>query len=436
VNINSNDGRKRVIIKNVKPEIDSGKFPIKRAIGDKVVVEADVFTDGHDALSCALLYVYNRLLSLNEVGGFPQTFGILLEEFHDFNKSRNDFWPHSLNATSTHDTKRGEDVRARLNVLSELPEEWERQVRKWSKINGKKKRKIDGLRAPDKNDEYFIYQTLIGVFPFGDEDYPVFVERIQNYVVKAVREAKVHTAWLKPDHAYEEACVSFVDRLLESSPQNQFLEEFLPFQKKVAFYGIFNSLSQLLLKVTSPGVPDFYQGAELWDLNLVDPDNRRSVDFEKRRALLRDIIDGIQRDISSFIAELLRTKEDGRIKLFLTYMTLKARNQHPQVFREGSYIPLKVAGKFRDLVVTFARKYQKRWAVTVAPRFLVSLVSNGEYPLGTEVWHDTQVLLPEGSPMEWNNMLTREIIGNSNAVRIGEVLQHFPVALPVVEERT
>jgi (1->4)-alpha-D-glucan 1-alpha-D-glucosylmutase len=382
------------------------------------------------------LYIFNRLLSLNEVGGFPQTLGISSEEFHGFNKSRNDFWPYSLNATATHDTKRGEDVRARLNVLSELPEEWETNIRRWSRINSKKKSRIDGHKAPDKNDEYFLYQTLVGAFPFGDEDYPAFVERIKSYVIKAVREAKVHTAWLKPDQAYEEACLSFVDRLLETPPQSRFLEEFLSFQKKVAFYGIFNSLSQLLLKITSPGVPDFYQGTELWDFNLVDPDNRRPVDFEQRRALLRDINDGVQRDILSFITELLRTKEDGRIKLFLIHKALRARNKHPQVFQEGRYIPLEVDGKFRDHMVAFARNHQKSWAVTVAPRFLVALVNHDEDPLGSEVWRDTHVVLPEGSPGEWNNVFTGEVIGNSKALGIGEVLLHFPVALLVAEERT
>ena len=381
------------------------------------------------------LYIYNRLLSLNEVGGFPKTFGTSLAEFNDFVQSRNELWPHALNATSTHDTKRGEDVRARLNVLSELPDEWEANIKKWSKISSKLKRKIDGLRAPDKNDEYFIYQTLVGAFPFGNEDYPAFVQRMESYVIKAVREAKVHTAWLKPDHAYEEACVSFVGRLLESPLQNQFLREFLPFQRKVAFYGIFNSLSQVLLKVASPGVPDFYQGAELWDLNLVDPDNRRPVNFQTRRAMLQEIYDGVQGDIYSFIAELLRTKEDGRIKLFLIHMALKARAQNPQVFREGRYIPLEVAGKFRDHIVAFARNHGKSWAVTVAPRFLVTLVSNGEYPLGTEVWHDTHIFLPEGSPTEWNNMLTGGGIGNSNPVKISDVLCRFPVALLVAEKR-
>jgi len=381
------------------------------------------------------LYIYNRLLSLNEVGGFPQTFGISLEEFHDLNKNRNEFWTHSLNATSTHDTKRGEDVRARLNVLSELPEEWERNIKEWNKMNSKKKRTLNSLRVPDKNDEYFIYQTLVGAFPFDDEDYPSFVERMKNYVIKAVREAKIHTAWLAPDHDYEDACISYIELILDTSKPNEFLKTFIPFQKKVAHYGILNSLSQTLIKITSPGVPDFYQGADLWDLNLVDPDNRRPVDFKKRRTLLRDISDGIQEDISSFIAELLRTKEDGRIKLFVIWMGLKARNLHPQVFREGKYIPLEVVGKFRDHVVAFARNHRKSWAVTVTPRFLVTLESDGEYPLGTEVWHDTHMFLPKGSPMEWNNMLSGEVVGNSNPVRISEVLHRFPVALLLAEER-
>jgi len=381
------------------------------------------------------LYIYNRLLSLNEVGGLPETFGVSLEEFHDFNKIRSDSWPHSLTATSTHDTKRGEDVRARLNVLSELPEEWERNIREWSKLNSKKKRKIDGLRAPDKHDEYFIYQTLVGAFPFGDKDYPAFAERIKSYMLKAVREAKIHTAWLEPDHQYEDACINFTEQILDTSKPNEFLRTFIPFQRKVAYYGILNSLSQTLIKVTSPGVPDFYQGAEMWDLNLVDPDNRRPVDFGIRKSLLSNIKEEAQTGLFSLVSSLLRSREDGRIKLFVIWMGLKARNLHPQVFREGKYIPLEVVGKFRDHVVAFARNHRKNWAVTVTPRFLVTLVSNGEYPLGTEVWHDTHMLLPKGSPMEWNNMLTGEIVGNSNPVRISEVLHRFPVALLLAEER-
>jgi len=375
------------------------------------------------------LYIYNRLLSLNEVGGFPQTFGVSLKQFHDFNRKRNDLWPHSLNASATHDTKRGEDVRARLNVLSELPEEWSASIRRWSKSNVKKKRRIGRTRAPDKNDEYFIYQTLVGSFPFEHKEDDDFTERIKNYLVKAVREAKVHTAWLKPDHDYEDACISFVERLLETSPDNRFMAEFVPFQKKVAHYGIFNSLSQTLLKMTSPGVPDFYQGGELWDFNLVDPDNRRPVDFSTRKSLIRDIKERVQGDRSSLIAELLKKKEDGRIKLFLIYLGLAARKEAAKLFEKGRYIPLEVRGAHRDHVVAFARKLDDRWAAAIAPRFLTRLVMEGEYPLAEKVWHDTRVGLPPQSPAKWKNTFTEEIVSGKDSLAVGEVLGQFPVAL-------
>ncbi|MDQ1285922.1 MAG: (1-_4)-alpha-D-glucan 1-alpha-D-glucosylmutase, partial [Thermodesulfobacteriota bacterium] len=232
------------------------------------------------------LYVYNRLLSLNEVGGRPDHFGCSLEEFHTFNTKKKNLWPDSLNTTSTHDTKRGEDVRSRINVLSEMPDDWLRKIRTWIKINRGKKKRVRGLAVPDRNDEYFLYQTLIGAFPFSDADYPDFIERMKEYIVKAVREAKVHTAWLKPDIEYEDAYVSFTEKILACSSGNAFLKDLIPFTKKVAHFGMLNSLSQTLIKITSPGVPDFYQGTELWDLSLVDPDNRRPVDFEKRRSML------------------------------------------------------------------------------------------------------------------------------------------------------
>ena len=217
------------------------------------------------------LYVYNRLLSLNEVGGRPDHFGCSLEEFHKFNTKKRDLWPDSLNATSTHDTKRGEDARARINVLSEMPDEWLKKLRTWIRINRGKKKRVHGLAVPDRNDEYFLYQTLIGAWPFSDAEYPEFIERIKAYIVKAVREAKVHTAWLKPDTEYENAYVSFAEKILARSEANEFLKELIPFCRRVSHYGILNSLSQTLIKITSPGVPDFYQGTELWDLSLVDP---------------------------------------------------------------------------------------------------------------------------------------------------------------------
>lgn len=382
------------------------------------------------------LYVYDRLLSLNEVGGDPSRFGISKEEFHPFNKKRARSWPHSLNATSTHDTKRGEDARARINVLSEVPKEWERNIKTWSKINRKKKKRAKGLRVPDRNDEYFLYQTLIGGFPFHEKDYPRFIERIEAYVIKAVREAKVHTAWLKPDAEYEDAFVSFVEEILDPSERNPFLKEFLPFQKKVSHFGIFNSLSQTLIKITSPGVPDFYQGTELWDLSLVDPDNRRPVNFEKRKTYLRKIREKDDSDVLNLIDELLRAKEDGRVKLFLIYRTLKAREENSLVFQKGAYIPVEVAGRFKDHIVAFARNLGRNWAVTVGPRFLTSLINEGEYPLGREVWYDTRILLPEDIPHTWKNVITDQIVKSNDKLMIGKILKHFPVALLVNEEPT
>ena len=378
-------------------------------------------------------YVYNRLLSLNEVGGRPDHFGCSLEEFHDFNSKRRDLWPDSLNATATHDTKRGEDVRARINVLSEMPDEWLRKLRAWIKMNRGKKKRVRGLAVPDRNDEYFLYQTLIGAFPFSDAEYPEFIQRIKEYIVKAVREAKVHTAWLKPDTEYEDAFVSFAEKILAYSKANAFLKELISFSKRVSHFGMLNSLSQTLIKVASPGVPDFYQGTELWDLSLVDPDNRRRVDFEKRCAMLASIREREVSNIGRLIQDLLSTREDGKVKLFLIYRALKARKANRETFREGAYLPLESAGRFRSHVIAFARQYEQQWAVVIAPRFLSHLVQEGEFPLGREVWQDTEVIMPDRSPAEWRNALTSEVLSAGNALPVGDLLLSFPVALLMSE---
>ena len=375
------------------------------------------------------LYVYNRLLSLNEVGGDPSRFGIRVEVFHRFNELRSRVWPHTLNATSTHDTKRGEDVRARILVLSELPEEWRINLKSWSKINRKRKKKVHGLMVPDANDEYFLYQTLLGVFPFSGGVDRRFAQRVRDYAIKAVREAKVHTAWLQADTGYEEAYLSFIDKILDPDPGNAFMQEFLPLQRKVAHFGLLNSLSQTLIKITSPGVPDFYQGAELWDLNLVDPDNRRPVDFQKRKALLRDIQRADQDDTLEFIETLLAEGGDGRIKLFLIYKALKARNQVSGLFQQGRYIPLETAGRFRDHVIAFARNQGKEWALTIAPRFLTHLVREGEYPLGPEIWQNTVVLLPESGPTTWADAITDRVVKSEGRLSMGDIFRFFPVSL-------
>ncbi len=374
-------------------------------------------------------YVYNRLLSLNEVGGRPGHFGCSLEEFHHFNTKKRDLWPDSLNATSTHDTKRGEDARARINVLSEMPDEWRKKLRTWIKLNQGQKKRLRGLAVPDRNDEYFLYQTLIGAWPFSDAEYPEFVARIKSYIVKAVREAKVHTAWLKPDLEYENAYVSFAEKILARSEANAFLKEFIPFCRRVSHYGIFNSLSQTLLKITSPGVPDFYQGSELWDLSLVDPDNRRPVDFDQRRAMLADLRGPDEADLGRLVQDLLATKEDGKIKLFLIYRALRAKKAHRELYRSGAYLPLESVGRFRNHVIAFAWRYQQQWALVIAPRFLSHLIQEGDFPLGRQVWQDTQVIMPDGASAAWQNVITGEILSVGQTLSVGDILLSFPVAL-------
>lgn len=377
------------------------------------------------------LYVYNRLLSLNEVGGTPDLFGIPVSVFHNFNQKCQDHWAHSMNATSTHDNKRSEDVRARINVISEIPERWEAEVNSWRELNHIHKSTLKNRIIPDANDEYFLYQTLVGAFPFTEEEYPEFVERIKNYVVKAVREAKVHTAWIRPDTDYEEGFVAFVEKILQPSPENQFLNKLRSFQQWIAHYGILNSLAQTLLKITAPGVPDFYQGTELWDLSLVDPDNRRFVDFEKRSQWLQDIQQRCQTDILSLISELITHCEDGRIKLFLIARALAARNQHLELFQQGSYIPLEVIGQYQDHIVAFARHQGTKTAIAIVPRFLTSLVQPDNFPVGEEVWADTRIEIPQGLQANWQDVFTAQTISESDGISIGQALQYFSVALLV-----
>lgn len=381
-----------------------------------------------------LLYIYNRLLSLNEVGGNPGHFGLSLDTFHQFNQRKCDRWLHAMNATATHDTKRGEDMRARLNVLSELPEEWEQQVWTWSKINRDKKPAIAGKPKPDTNDEYFLYQTLIGAFPNSDAEFPQFVDRVKDYVIKAVREAKAHTAWLRPDSAYEEAYLTFVEKILADPETNEFLQVFRPFQQKIAAFGVFNSLSQVLLKHVCPGVPDLYQGDELWDLSLVDPDNRRPVDYEQRITFLKSIQTQAKTDRLSLIEQLLANPADGKIKLFLTYQLLQARQQYRELFRQGNYQPLTVSGAFADHIIAFARSYQDQTAIALAPRFLTSLIQPGDSPIGKDIWQDTQIELPSGLSSSWKNVITDQVLPSTPTLLVGEGFQHFPVALLVSQQ--
>jgi (1->4)-alpha-D-glucan 1-alpha-D-glucosylmutase len=370
------------------------------------------------------LYSYNRLISLNEVGGEPDSIGLSKEDFHRWNLERMKYWPHTLNATSTHDTKRSEDVRARISVLSEIPDEWAEHLGIWMKYNEAKKHLVNDHLMPEPNTELLLYQTLIGAWPLFTEGVPEFKERLKAYMIKAVREAKTITSWLKINQKYEEAILSFIDAVLEDSADNKFLIDFLEFQEKIAYYGALNSLSQLLLKIASPGVPDFYQGMELWDFSLVDPDNRRPVDLKKRRELL----DNLLREEPS-TRDLLASWKDGRIKLYVTYKALNFRRDCPVLFQKGDYIPLSVSGTRQEQVCVFARRYGKKWALVVAPRFFTKLSGAGGLPIGKQVWDDDYILVPEDTPQNCLNIFTGDIIEGRKSLPLAEVFGAFPVAL-------
>ncbi len=376
-----------------------------------------------------VLYNYNRLVSLNDVGGNPDRFGTSVDEFHAFMQERASAWPHTMNTTSTHDTKRGEDVRARISVLSEMPEVWKEKLSFWKEYNHRKKTIGTDGEIPDANDEYLLYQTVLGTFPPGEDEYQEFVERVKAYMIKAVREAKVHTAWIKPDEQYESGTLRFVESILDRSTENVFLNTLRVFQKTITHFGAFNGLAQAMLKMASPGVPDFYQGTELWDLNLVDPDNRRPVDFEKRGACLSELKREQDTNPGGFLRSLLNLKDDGRIKLFTIYRILSARRDHPMLFERGGYIPLEVKGRAQKHIVAFARHYENEWAVAVFPRHLVELISPEQLPCGASVWQDTSIDLPGDAPTRWKNVITDNSIDGNGLLDVASALAEFPVAM-------
>lgn len=375
-----------------------------------------------------VLYQYNRLLSLNEVGSNPSLFGISIKDFHDCNEFRARNWPYSMNSTATHDTKRGEDVRARLNVLSEMPKEWGSFVKECSRTNRKQKQMIGLGLAPDSNEEYLLYQTMLGAYPFKKEEIPFFEERIKKYMVKVLREAKVHSSWNNPDVVYEQACLAFIESIFDEARSHHFWNLFLPFQKKIAFYGLLNSLSETLLKLSSPGLPDVYQGTELWDLSLVDPDNRREVDFTRRIRFLQEMKEKEEHMIS-LIQEIFAHKEDGRVKLFEIYRALNARRESYDLFEKGDYFPLQTRGKYENNIVAFMRKSHQSYCLVIIPRFLSYVVPEGRWPLGATVWQDTSLLLPPDVPISWSNALTNEMVRMKGSVLVGDLLALFPTAL-------
>jgi (1->4)-alpha-D-glucan 1-alpha-D-glucosylmutase len=339
-------------------------------------------------------YCYNRLTSLNEVGGDPERFGMPVQEFHDACIEAQRRWPRGLLATSTHDAKRSEDVRARIHLLAEAPEAWSAAVSRWMERNARHW----GEETPDRNGEYLYYQTLVGAWP-------IELPRIKAYMEKAMREAKVRTSWMAPNAAYEAALANFVEATMAD---RGFVTDLADFVTPLVAPGRIGSLAQVLVKMTAPGVPDIYQGTEAWDLSLVDPDNRRPVDYEARRRLL-----SMARAMPT--PELAMAAADsGLPKLWLIERALEARRRFPGAFgSEGAYVPLEAEGRRSECVVAFLRGGR---VATIVPRFPLRLGGN---------WQSTTVGVPEG---EWENRLTGERVRGGSVAMAG-LLQRFPVAL-------
>ena len=394
-----------------------------------------VMAKGLEDTAC---YVFNRFISANEVGGSPAQFGIPIDEFHRGNLERAHHWPYSMLGTSTHDSKRSEDVRARLNVLSEMPKEWTAQVIRWRRANKSKKRTLsDGRVVPDANEEYFLYQTLIGTLPLElkEDDREDYIARIQQYMTKAVHEAKVNLSWINDNPEYVDTLMQFIKRILTagtSKRPNLFLQQLEAFVEPLKFFGAINSLSQVLLKITSPGVPDIYRGTEFLDFSLVDPDNRRPVDYDARQRTLGELLG---REHSGNCAELCRemleSYKDSRAKMWTTVQAMRFRRDNPTVFRQGEYSPLYASAPHREHAIAFARSTESQRVIVAVPRFVRTLMQgNPKPPVGEDAWKDAAIELPGESRGEFRNVLTGEqVTARDGHLLCREVFASFPVAL-------
>ena len=387
-------------------------------------------------------YRYHRLISLNDVGGDPCQFGISVAAFHAATHARASRWPHSLLATSTHDSKRSEDVRARLNILSEMPVTWKQILKRWDRLNRGRKHVIDDIEAPSRNDEYLLYQTLVGTWPLTVPDEAALADyrtRIETYMIKAIREGKEYSSWVNVNADYEDATRSFIRVLLAPGENNLFLADFISFVQPISRRGLLNSLAQILIKLVAPGVPDIYQGCELWQFNLVDPDNRRQIDFVHRYKLLAEVkslvVDAPPEQWPLRLQSMVSDMADGRIKLYTLWQSLSLRKRWPEVFRDGEYLPLTVCGEHAANVFAFARICGSRFIITLVPRLTTHLPEEqGTLPIGMKVWGDTVLKLTgELVDLEWNNVFTGEIYKAHNKIELGRLLTHFPICLIVAE---
>ncbi len=381
-------------------------------------------------------YIYNRLVSLNEVGGEPERFGIRPESLHRWLAERAAAWPLAMNSSTTHDTKRSEDVRARINVLSEIPEEWREAVHRWATTNRPTKRIVDGDPVPDANDEYLLYQTLVGTIPGRFESESALLDyrdRIQRYMEKATREAKLHTSWINPNEEYDAALRGFIADILDSSSGRSatFLADLESFTGGMARYGMTNSLAQIILKIAAPGVPDIYQGQEVWDFSLVDPDNRRTVDFQNRREMLAGLLGEITERGPRVVApSLAESWTDGRIKMYATHLALALRRRQPELLRDGDYIPLAVEGSAASHLFAFARTLAERSIVVAIPRLQKTLDRDAAAAGAADSpWRNTRILLPpESADRAWQNVFTGEPV-SGRTLSVGALFAEFPVAL-------
>jgi (1->4)-alpha-D-glucan 1-alpha-D-glucosylmutase len=365
-------------------------------------------------------YVYNRLISLNEVGGEPEVFGVPLEVFHRNNTWRAKRFPASMLASSTHDTKRSEDVRARIDVLSELPDTWDRFVTVAREANASRKVMVGGKPAPDAAEEVLFYQTLLGAapeWPIPAAERDSFRDRLIAYMQKATKEAKVNNSWTNHRPEYDEAVTKFVTAVLAVPEDDPFFEEMRRLHRRVARVGKINAVSQQLIKIACPGVPDIYQGTEVVDLSLVDPDNRRPVDYRARAEKLA----------------ALERSDESTIKLFVTHRALQARRRDPELFRDGTYIPLDVVGPRARHVVAFARLRENRLAICVAPRLCAAIVGD------RDAWNDTYVTLPDEVAEQIQGGVLRDVFTESSrraipreggpALAVPELFADFPLSL-------
>lgn len=387
------------------------------------------------------LFVHHSLISVNEVGNNPYhdkiQFGPLA--FHEFNRRALQDHPHTLNATSTHDTKWSEDARARINVLSEMPDVWQKCLTRWSNWNKSKRTTVGDHLVPTPNEEVILYQAMLGIWPVGCSEninHRGLKRRIKEFFVKAAKEAKTHTSWIAPNEPHEAVLRKFVSSILDDTADNRFLADFAVMQGKLAFYGAFNSCSQLILKMTCPGVPDFYQGSELWNFCLTDPDNRQPVDFKRRARILEELKSRGSDASPELCQRLLNHWQGGCLKLYVTMRILQFRRAHPDLFLKGNYLALKVQGAKRESVVAFSRSARSpgNWIIIAVPRLLTNVVDPGTFPIGRESWGSTALVLPSSAPKGWLNILNGEPIApvrtqDKWVLPVAKIFAHLPFAV-------